>query len=56
MKKSFTSIYILYILCISCTYNVSMIHTEGEATDVIDNNQDANADISPEVSIPAAVL
>lgn len=40
----------------ACTYNVSMVHTEGEATDVIDSNQSAEPDISPTLSIPASAL
>jgi hypothetical protein len=34
----------------SCTYNVSMAHTEGEATDVVDSAQDAKA--SPAINVP----
>lgn len=34
----------------SCTYNISMIHTQGEATDVIDNNQKTEGEVSPSVS------
>ncbi len=37
----------------SCTYNISMVHTEGQASDVIDTNQKADADVKPNVSIPA---
>ncbi|HET9433045.1 MAG TPA: hypothetical protein VFO37_04775 [Chitinophagaceae bacterium] len=47
----------LFFLCMiflnSCTYNISMVHTQGTAEDVIDSNQSAEPDISPEISIPA---
>lgn len=59
MRKIFTLLYVLYIFpvyLVSCSYNISMNHSEGQATDVIDSNQDPEADISPQLSIPAAVL
>ena len=40
------------VLCQSCTYSITMIHTEGTASDVVDEEQDANADIKPDVSLP----
>jgi hypothetical protein len=40
----------------SCTYNVSMAHTQGTATDTIDDTQSAQPNISPTVTIPASVL
>lgn len=33
--KTFYSIFICANLC-ACTYNISMVHTEGTASDVID--------------------
>lgn len=46
-------------LCLSlasCTYNVSMAHTEGTATDTIDDTASNTPNVSPTVSIPAAAL
>lgn len=40
------------VLCTSCTYSITMIHTEGTATDVVDEEQDASADVKPKLSIP----
>lgn len=44
---------ILFGVCVmmtSCTYNVSMVHTEGEASDVVDSEQtpttETNADLN----------
>lgn len=41
----------LFKLC-SCTYNISMAHTEGAASDVIDDTQSNTANISPNLTIP----
>jgi hypothetical protein len=41
------------ILCLSaCTYSITMVHTEGEASDVVDENQSAHPNISPDISLP----
>ena len=46
----------LIILCFfslsSCTYNISMAHTEGTANDVIDDTATNTPDVSPTVTIP----
>lgn len=36
-----------------CSYSITMVHTQGEATDVVDEVQRTDADIKPNVSIPA---
>lgn len=43
----------LMILLNSCTYSINMVHTQGEASDVVDETQSAQADISPNLDIPA---
>jgi hypothetical protein len=48
----------LLLVCIllsSCSFNVSMAHTQGTATDVIDDtaSNTPKTDISPDISIPA---
>lgn len=40
------------ILVQSCTYNVSLVHTEGQATNVGDETADADPDISPNLTLP----
>lgn len=35
----------------SCTYSINMIHSEGTASDVVDENQRAAADISPNINL-----
>jgi hypothetical protein len=36
-----------------CTYSINMVHTEGSASDVVDETQRANPDIKTNLSIPA---
>ena len=36
----------------SCTYSVNQVHTEGTATDVIDEDQKATSDVSPNLAAP----
>jgi hypothetical protein len=36
-----------------CTYSVTLAHTNGTATDLIDENQKADADIKPNLTVPA---
>lgn len=44
------------IILTGCTYSITMVHTEGQATDVVDTDQKPTTDVSPTVSIPAAAL
>jgi len=41
-----------FILC-ACTYSINMVHTQGLASDVIDETQSADPDIKADVSVPA---
>lgn len=36
----------------SCTYNVSMAHTQGTADDVIDDTASNTPNVSPTVTVP----
>ncbi len=47
---------ILLLFFNSCTYNISMVHTEGMAEDVIDNDQAASPNISPNLNIPLKAI
>ena len=40
----------------SCTYSITMVHTEGQASDVVDEQQTPSTTVSPTVSIPAKAL
>lgn len=54
MKKiAFTFTLFTMIFCLfSCTYNISMAHTQGTADDVIDDAASNTPNLSPTVSIP----
>lgn len=55
-KKSEWTLVVLCLslICLmgSCTYSINMVHTDGDASDVIDENQSADPNISPEIEIP----
>ena len=36
----------------SCTYNITMVHTEGSASDLIDETSEQTADVKPNLTIP----
>lgn len=40
----------------SCTYSITMVHTEGTATDVVDETQTPSTTVSPDITIPAKVI
>ena len=41
----------------SCTYSISLVHTEGTASDVVDNDQKPSTDVSPTITaIPGSPL
>lgn len=40
----------------SCAYSITMIHSEGQASDVVDETQTPSTTVTPTVSIPAAAL
>jgi hypothetical protein len=42
----------LLMLLSSCTYSITQVHTEGAATDVVDEQQTPSTTVSPTVSIP----
>lgn len=45
-----------FALCLilqSCTISFQNISTKGTATDLVDQNQDATADIKPVITIPS---
>ena len=46
----------LLVLTSSCNY-ITIVHTQGEADDVVDEDQSAHPDISPDVKVdmPGAV-
>lgn len=44
------------ISCTSCTYNISMAHTQGRANDVIDDNQTPTSTMTADVQVPVKAI
>ncbi len=49
-------VFVCFFFLTGCTYSINMVHTEGSASDLIDEDQKAEPDISPTLTIPANVL
>lgn len=48
---------VIWLLFLSaCTYSINMVHTQGQADDVVDETQENRPEVSPNVSIPASVF
>lgn len=58
MKNYFIKFIICTILLFvtSCTVTVSMAHTEGTASDVIDDTAATSPDISPTIDLPLPTI
>ena len=54
MKKlhMITCVFLSCILFTGCSYNISMAHTSGQATDTIDDAASSTPTISPNLVIP----
>lgn len=55
MRFSFISIISLFAFT-SCTLSFNNISTEGQASDVVDEDQQADAKVDPVLTIPASLL
>jgi hypothetical protein len=40
------------LLLSSCTYSITQVHTDGTASDVVDEQQTPSTSVSPTISIP----
>ncbi len=51
-------IFPLVLVLVGCTYSITMVHTEGTASDVVDETatNTPTTDISPNLAIPATAL
>jgi hypothetical protein len=45
-------IFGLFLLFSSCTYTITLVHTQGQATDVVDDTNTPTAHVSPTLNIP----
>lgn len=43
------------LAAVSCTYSITMVHTEGEAADVVDQQQAPSTSINPTIDIPVGI-
>lgn len=52
-NKTFSILYtsILSLILASCTYSINMVHTEGTASDVVDETQTPTANVSPDIKV-----
>ncbi len=50
-EKIFLFIFGLYIL-VACTYSITMVHTTGQASDVVDEVQSNKPDVKTDLSLP----
>jgi hypothetical protein len=53
MKKF---ICLISLVLSSCTYSITMIHTEGEASDVVDDTSTPTANVNPQITVPASIV
>ncbi len=58
MKDLFFLIALILIISLcfilsGCTYSVTLAHTEGQTTDLIDESQTAQPDVKANLTIPA---
>lgn len=56
MKLPIIMIGMMMIMLTGCTYSITMVHTAGQASDVVDEQQTPSTSVTPTVSIPAASL
>jgi hypothetical protein len=52
-KLGVTGIMSCGLILSGCSYSITMVHTQGEATDVVDEVQRTDADVKTNLSIPA---
>lgn len=52
MKKNLLIYIAIFSLLTGCTYSISMVHTEGSASDVIDETQSAHPSTDANLTIP----
>lgn len=54
--KNYFLLSMIALSLASCTISFQNISTHGTATDLVDENQSATADVKPVVSIPATAI
>lgn len=50
-------VFLSIFICLSgCTYSITMVHTQGEAADVVDETATPSTSVTPTLTIPAKML
>ena len=54
----FMCLLILSLILVGCTYSITMVHTQGQASDVVDEtaSNTPTTTVSPTIKIPATAL
>lgn len=56
MDKLLPAFLAICLLLAGCTYTVNLVHTQGQASDVVDDASMPSTSIVPTVTIPTAAL
>lgn len=54
-KVALISLLLGIAIASSCTMSLNVVHTQGSASDVVDDTQTASPDVKADVSIPASL-
>ncbi len=49
------SLRLSLVFLTACTYSINMVHTQGTATDVVDETQRADPDIQTDLTVPVSL-
>ncbi len=49
------SLRLSLVFLTACTYSINMVHTQGTATDVVDETQRADPDIQADLTVPVSL-
>lgn len=57
MNKSIVlTLSVLAFFITACTYSITQVHTQGTATDVVDEQQTPSTTISPDITVPVTAV
>ena len=56
MKKILLVSTLAGLLLSACTISMTMVHTQGSASDVVDEEQSPVNDVKPNLSVPASLI
>lgn len=58
MKITIPLFMLVFIIgyCFACTYSITQVHTQGTASDVVDENQTPTSTVNPNINVPVSAL